>query len=1447
MDHTPELRYELVDVEVNVSTQAGKTREVFFKVHGLGKIEAVAKDAVTGDVVPDVFLDIYNEYGYLYERDYEDENGLIYGIAFYGYPGDTALILCAKASDPAIDYLGYAIAEVEVMPERWKTITVDINLEPNKPGVVSGRVVDPQGNGVEGATVKLFYPDCYDDPDNTEIIGGIRYVVLKTVYTDDNGNYEFTDVIPNMDANIGMFLDYVIKAEKEGMGEALSNNFHISSGDSITIAPLTLSNLGDTPFWKHGSELKVIARGWSGVLLEWPKAGIAEGTVEGYRLYIDQTLVADISADDYSNMISVRYVVSGLEPCAQYTFAVEAYSINENDETKTSDLLVMEEPVNTLPAYNPNDKLIRASVSNDGIEGSIIWTSRYDKSSYISTPVISGDGRYVVFASNAENLCAKDLNENIDVFLFDRETGKIKCLSLNPIGNTANESSWPAAVSSDGRYVVIESYANDLIPGVDDNEEADVYLYDTVTGMLELISVAPDEKAAGFSYALRNCMSSDGRYVVFNSAAESLTGAEGNDSAGYVFVRDRVSATTVKIDPPTVDGTIPLFSNVSISDNGKIIVVNALFQARNDYLMYVYLYDMETGNYELVSRRHDDPETPVEGIDPAVSADGRYIAFESSDPNLVENDNNFCTDVFVYDRLLKKTMLVSVSSEGVQGDGESGIASISANGRYVVFTSEATNLVPDDNNYAYDVFLRDLIRGTTVRISHCHDGSENDGLDFIPMDHDISDDGRYIVYDSLSSNLVPHDGNNTYDIFVYDRGPETDPVTVPGTPLNLAAEPGDGQVKLTWSAPENNGGCEITHYEVSVNGMVMLVPANAGTTIVISGLTNDTEYTFKVRAINFIGAGAEAAVKAAPRADQPEPVDDTTPVPPVVTYTVTVINGTGSGAYEQGTVITITADPAPEGKRFKEWQVISGSVTLEDPYEPVTRFRMPAGVVEIAAVYEDIPVQTYTVTVNGSHAENSGAGRYAEGETVTIDAGSRPDHRFDGWTSDDGVIFADEASPVTNFVMPAADVTVTATWTYIDDGSGEEPGEDETGEEEPGEKEPDEEEQATYNAVVKTEDGTETSVPAAVDRENRAVTIEADFLEQVRGATNITVPGIPDVDSYSVSIPVTDLTKPGGGSSLTMHTEAGSITIPADMLAGLPALQGERAQITIGRADKSALPGEVSDKIGDRPVIQLTLSIDETRVEWNNPNAPVTVSILYTPTAEELANPESIVVWYIDGAGKVITVNNGRYDAATGTVTFTTTHFSNFAVAYNKVTFSDVPANAWYSKAVDFIAARGITTGTGGGKYSPDAKLTRGEFIVILMRAYGIASDTNPTDNFADAGNTYYTGYLAAAKRLGISRGVGNNMFEPNKAITRQEMFTLLYNALRVIGMLPEAKGGRLLSSFADADSIAPWAKDAMSYLAEAGIIKGSGDRLNPLATSTRAEMAQVIYNLLSR
>ena len=214
---------------------------------------------------------------------------------------------------------------------------------------------------------------------------------------------------------------------------------------------------------------------------------------------------------------------------------------------------------------------------------------------------------------------------------------------------------------------------------------------------------------------------------------------------------------------------------------------------------------------------------------------------------------------------------------------------------------------------------------------------------------------------------------------------------------------------------------------------------------------------------------------------------------------------------------------------------------------------------------------------------------------------------------------------------------------------------------------------------------------------------------------------------------------------------------------------------------KSAGPEEGKQVLGDRPVYDLSVFAGEASVSEFG-GSEVKVSIPYRLQAGEDAL--AVIVYHVTDEGVLNTVR-GQYSGAARTVDFSTTHFSQYIIGYNKVAFADVPAGSWYGDSVTFLAARDITNGSGNGEYSPGAAITRGQFIVLLLKAYGIEADGAGAANFSDAGDTYYTGYLAAAKRLGITTGTGDNQFKPNDLITRQDLFTLLYRALEVLKELP--------------------------------------------------------------
>ncbi|SDY02164.1 S-layer homology domain-containing protein [Paenibacillus sp. CF384] len=306
------------------------------------------------------------------------------------------------------------------------------------------------------------------------------------------------------------------------------------------------------------------------------------------------------------------------------------------------------------------------------------------------------------------------------------------------------------------------------------------------------------------------------------------------------------------------------------------------------------------------------------------------------------------------------------------------------------------------------------------------------------------------------------------------------------------------------------------------------------------------------------------------------------------------------------------------------------------------------------------------------------------------------------------------------------------------------------------------------------------------------------------------------------------------------YTAVGSIVFDAKAADNIRATSGD-GDIKIEIA-KRELTEEGKQVLGDRPVYELTVKAGDQTVSTFG-GGSVKVSVPYTLKADE--DPSAVIVYYLTDDGYLETVN-GNFNAATGTVDFVTNHFSQYIVGYNKVAFSDVAPASWYSKAVTFLAARDIAAGTDENHYSPLANVTRGQFLVLLLKAYGIVPNETEADNFADAGNTYYSNYLGAAKRLGITNGLGDNVFAPDKVITRQDLFTLLYRSLDALGKLPTAKSGASVSSFTDANQIAAYAQEAAAALVEGGVVSGNNGKLSPKGVTTRAEVAQVLYNLLA-
>jgi hypothetical protein len=309
-----------------------------------------------------------------------------------------------------------------------------------------------------------------------------------------------------------------------------------------------------------------------------------------------------------------------------------------------------------------------------------------------------------------------------------------------------------------------------------------------------------------------------------------------------------------------------------------------------------------------------------------------------------------------------------------------------------------------------------------------------------------------------------------------------------------------------------------------------------------------------------------------------------------------------------------------------------------------------------------------------------------------------------------------------------------------------------------------------------------------------------------------------------------------------INTPRGNITFSQEAIKRISEeANSENISIQIGLTDYNDFSSSAKQLIGDRPGYEFLVIAGNKEISIFGKEG-VKINLPYMLRPGEDMN--SILVYHIDNTEKPQKTRS-NYNPLTKTVDFVTDHFSTYAIGYNPKVFTDVKETDWYYNAVAYISAREISTGTAENTFSPNMALTRGQFIVLLMNAYNIQPDENISTNFADAGNTYYTGYLAAAKRVGIAAGVGNNLFAPNEVISRQDMISLLYNVLHQVNELPQSEGHKKLTDFSDTVLISDYAQIPMQLMVERGVISGKDGILDPKGTATRAEMAQILYNLL--
>ena len=1065
-----------------------------------------------------------------------------------------------------------------------------------------------------------------------------------------------------------------------------------------------------------------------------------------------------------------------------------------------------------------------------------------------SWPTVEGYGRMGVFQSEADDLVGDDTNGVMDIFAGSRcnepfVDGQLGRVSVNADGEEANGASRHPAMDQNSWFLVYESDASNLVAG-DENDCTDVFATE-LTGCgewspgAELVSLgASGEQGNGPS--TYPSVGGEGWIVAFQSVATNLVDDDGNDFSD-IFVRDRDAGTTLRVSvgDEAEEANGPSYFPV-VSGDGRYVAF--LSEASNlvpddtNGVADVFVCDLEGGTTVRVSVSSDGEQADGAGLGrPAISQDGRFVAFASEADNLVESDTNESCDVFVYDQEEETTTRASIGLNGEPANGDSYGPGFGSDGRFVTFASMATNLVSDDTNDAADVFLYDRLANAVLRVSVPGEEVlywESDAAsgEAAPVMAGDNPDTWFVAFSSEATNLVEDDLNGFSDVFVRDlssqygylRSPEVEnaTVTVNGNPVQLPTSCGEDDVCFLSGVSYSVGiqpdpGYRFVNWDCCWRG----VQANP-VQIVVSECIGLGAYVEPIEhALSLAGSHGQVSVDG-----------DEWDLPWV------------GGPYEHESTVVLEAIPDPD-YLFVEW---SGSyegtdnpaeVTIDEDEEITAVFAPINPTVAISA----IGAGTGTVKVNGDTKELPWSASYPFGTSLTLEATPDATFSFDGWSHD----LAATDNPITFELRDDMDINaafdlqqIPLRLAAVGSGSIEVNG---TPVELP------------WTGALPY--GSEVSLEA-IPAEGRFF---AGWSGDVDGEENpldlVLNEEIGITAAFSVAEVTLNVTGIGDGT-----VKINGVNHP------LPWSGGFSWGTSIELEAVAASGWEFVDWSGDLASTDNPVEFDLTSnvaAQVTFDRAPVTLALTGSGYGDVTVNGIAHTLPWTGSFSYGDEVSLGavagdcyRFDGWSGDAggsanpaTITMTGNLEVSAAFTPISrFEDVGCTHWAAEEIAACYDAGIVGGYPDGTYDPDGAVDRAAMAVYMARALAGGDAGIPegpdTPTFSDVSTDHWAyAYIEYAVERHVVRGYPEGDYRPAAEVTRDQMAAYVARAI----VDPTGDDGLAAytapstPSFPDVASTF-WAYVYIEYCVEQGVVRGYDDgSYHPEATVTRDQMAVYI------